>query len=59
MLKALFQQLRDTLLMAFEKHLTGEDFMDMDQPNYFLCKYHETKMSEGALEIISCTKIQV
>ena len=28
------QQLRDTLTAAFEKHLTVESFMDMDQDTY-------------------------
>ena len=30
MLKALFQQLRGTLTTAFERHLSVEDFTDMD-----------------------------
>ena len=32
--------------MAFERHLTAEDFTDMDQRvNSFLDKYDETKMA--------------
>ena len=31
MFKVLFQQLRNTLTMVFERHLTAEDFTDLDQ----------------------------
>ena len=55
-------QLQGTLTTAFERHLTVENFTDMDQLNIrvdsLLDKYDETKMGEGALEIISCTKIR-
>ena len=37
MFKVLSQQLRDTLTMAFERHLTVEDFTDMDQHRCQAC----------------------
>ena len=54
------QQLRGPLTTAFERHFTVEDFTDMIsiRVNSFMGKYHETKMAEGALEIISCAKIR-
>ena len=61
MLKVLFQELRDTLTTAFERHVTVEDFPDVDQNTceFFLgYYYHETKMDEGACEVISWKKIR-
>ena len=59
MFKVLSQQLRGTLTTAFKRYFTVEDFKDMDQhKKFFLGRYHEMKMGEGALEIISCTKIR-
>ena len=66
MFKVLPQQLPGTLTTAFEIYFTAEDFTDMDQhmlililihANSFLGKY-EMKMGEGAMAVISCTKIR-
>ena len=54
LLKVLLQQLRGTLATAFERHLTVEDFMYVDNigANYFLANsYHETKMAKGARQL--------
>ena len=37
MLKSLSQQLRGTLTTAFKRHLTNEDFTDMDQHRCRAC----------------------
>ena len=45
------QHLKDTLQLKILR-----TWIDI-HVNFFLGKYHEVKMGEGALEIISCTKI--
>ena len=60
MFKVLSQQLRGTLTMTFERHLTVADITAWIniRANFFLgIKYYETKMVEGAWEVISWTKI--
>ena len=59
MLKVFYQHLRGILTTAFERHLAVEDFIAMDQHTceFFLGKYHEMKMGEGARKTISCTKV--
>ena len=60
MFKVLSQKLRGTWTTTFEGDLSVEDFTDMDQYGclFFLDKDHKTKTDEGALKIISCTKIR-
>ena len=60
MFKVLPQQLRGTLTTAFERYFTVEDLRTWINihTNSFLNKYHEMKMGEGAVEIISCTNIR-
>ena len=51
-----------TVKRALDMHLTVENFIRtwIDVlVSFFLGKYHETKMGEDALEIISCKKIRV
>ena len=47
----------------FERHVTVEDFTDMDQDTCLFfhqdfSKHHETKINGGALKIITCQKIR-
>ena len=63
MFKVLSQQLRGTLTTAFERYFTVEDFTAWINiyTNSLLGKYHkyhEIKLDEDDLEIISCTKIR-
>ena len=60
MFKVLSQQLRGTLAMTFERHLTITDLRTWINihANYFLGKYDETQMGEGGREVISWTKIR-
>ena len=60
MFKVFSQQLRDTLMTLFVYALQLKilrTWINIDA-NSFLGKYHEMRMGEVALEIISCTKIQ-
>ena len=58
MLKVLLQQLQGTFTMAFKRHLTAENFTNVDQHTFNFLLAKGVWCVKAAWEVISWTKIR-